>query len=60
MKTTEGGLTGQENTGYDEDQINAYIKADNMNLMVDEDDFDVEQYQDLLMQHRSKVLEEHL
>ena len=44
MKTTEGGLSGTEVTGYDEDAMNAYIKADNMNVMLQDDDFDVEQY----------------
>ena len=59
-KTTEGGLSGLENTGYDEDSMNAYIKADNMNVQTNSDDFDVEQYKVLLMDHRNKVLLENL
>jgi hypothetical protein len=41
MKTTEGGLSGVDNTGYDDEQLNMYIKADNMMMMVNEpEDFD--------------------
>ena len=58
LKAEHGGLTGTEDTGYDDSAMSSYVSRDEpgqANLMV-EDDFESNEYETLLIEHRNHVL----
>lgn len=70
MKTQHGGLSGTEDTGYNEDDMSMFIKGDTALLAIENsvhlqqalerDDFDVDQYDLMLKEHRNQVLIDHI
>jgi hypothetical protein len=75
MKTQHGGLTGTEDTGYNDDDMNMFLKRDvallamesqiqqkstSVAMALERDDFDVDQYELMLKEHRNQVLIDHI
>lgn len=59
LKTEHGGLNGTEDTGYDDSAMNAYLVRDEpslQNTLMIQDDFDVQEYETMLTEHRNFVL----
>lgn len=57
LKTQHGGLNGVEDTGYDDNAMDAYMRQESASLMIDSNDFDKEEYETLLMEHRNHLLQ---
>ena len=55
LQTQHGGLNGTDNTGYDDDSMEAYIKSDFSHVLLSEDS-SVEEFENLLMEHRNSLL----
>lgn len=54
MKKEHGGLTGTEDTGYDDGAMDSY--ANDVAALMVGDDFEPKQYESMLREHRSYVL----
>lgn len=61
LQTEHGGINGTEDTGYDDSAMTAYVKREDAaptasaEVML-QDDFEVEEYEALLLEHRNHLL----
>ena len=58
LKTEHGGINGTEDTGYDDSAMDAYVKRDDPVVLLQSDDIEVEEYENLLVEHRNHLLAE--
>lgn len=60
MQTEHGGLNGTEDTGYDDSAMDAYVAraepGQSTEVMIQQDDIKVEEYEALLVEHRNHIL----
>jgi len=60
LQSEHGGLNGTEDTGYDDSAMDAYVArpepGQSAEVMIQQDDIKVEEYEALLVEHRNHVL----
>ena len=56
LKTEHGGINGTEDTGYDDSAMDAYVSRDDPAMLVQSEDIEVEEYENLLIEHRNHIL----